>query len=90
MIQWTIQTLTGSLYEVQKSKDQLRLIVHTPPSSPDSEDLRGKILPIAVPDPWPPRVGQPILLCIFMPGKVKYRLTSQVVRISEPVVLAES
>jgi hypothetical protein len=87
MIRWRIHTESGSLYEVREIAGDWRMSVPTPPSSSDSLDLRGTVVSIAPPVPWPPRLGDHLLVQMeWTPEILLPRYTSAVVRIETEIV----
>jgi hypothetical protein len=89
---WHVYTESGSCYEVHCGPDGDRwLTVPTAPSSPGLFDLRGRLTRLLGVNPWPPRIGAPLLLMIVIEdGPTKLRLTTPVVRLDGPYIRADA
>lgn len=84
MTMWRIHTETGSTYEIREFGGEWRLSSSTRPSSASAADLRGTLIAIAQPIPWPPCLGCRLMLIMeWAPGHLEVRSTSAVVRIEE-------
>lgn len=82
---WRIHTESGSLYEVHQNGADWTLTIPTPPSSSSSSDMRGQMIPIMQPRPWPPKLGQRFLMVMILPDRIRLRRTTEAVEIEGPI-----
>lgn len=79
---WRVETRSGSIYEIRELAGEWRLRVATPPRLAGTADLRGLVTAIVRPIPWPPSVGEGLLILMQAgPGHVRLRMTTPVVRV---------